>query len=108
MARLQLLYLPSIVADGDPIEPSFALVVDQAPEDMHSREVSRLQAFAHEIGASGCLITGLALDVVDGSTSEDDDALLTWDHREFAREVADIVRRRMEAPAPAKPCRCEQ
>jgi hypothetical protein len=69
MARLQVLYLPSVV-DGDDVEPRYGFVVDQAADlDPADRDV--LSAFAVSVGGQGCVVVSGVLDIAQGDDDEE-------------------------------------
>lgn len=69
MARLQVLYLPSVDVGGERDQP-FALVVDEVSGVVADDGV--LHAFGEKIGARGVLVANGRIDLVDEPSVDDD------------------------------------
>jgi hypothetical protein len=125
MARLQILYLPSVERDGVREQP-FALIVDESVPDqpilpgqacdgeplpevpgqpvrlLPDREVmlsNPWDDFAKQIGGRGAFVTNERIDLVEPGDSDTVDLTVQFDTTEVVKEVADVLRARVESMA---------
>jgi hypothetical protein len=106
MARLQILYLPGAERDGVREQP-FALIVDESVPDQpillgQAREVmlsNRWDDFAKQVGGRGAFVTQERIDLVEPGDSGTVDLTVQFDTTEVVKEVADVLRARVESMA---------
>lgn len=97
MARLQVLYLPT-VSTGDHHEPRFGLVADQCG-DLTPADCDALRAFAAELGARGCLIMSGTVDLDQGD-DEADEALAQELQQQLKAMAAPAQPQKQKLPPP--------
>lgn len=91
MARLQVLYLPSVDVGGGVRDQPFALVIDEVSGAVADDGV--LHAFGEKIGARGVLVANGRIDLVDEPSVDDDGPVtLRIDPVSTARAFAEALR----------------